>query len=103
MRFPFAILWLVVVCPGVYAADASAEGKALFEKNCAVCHKAGAVGRTPLPDALAKLPKEKIIESLTSGTMRAQGVDLTPEQRAAIADFLTAGASIGSPSSETVK
>jgi polyvinyl alcohol dehydrogenase (cytochrome) len=88
MRF----LILALFCLSARAADATAEGKALFEKNCTVCHKANPpVARTPLPEALAKLPKEKIVEVLTTGVMQTQGADLTTAQRAAIADFLTAG------------
>jgi len=49
------------------------------------------VARTPLPEALAKLPKEKIVEALTTGVTQAQGADLAMAQRVAIADFLPAG------------
>ena len=83
---------LVSLCLAAHAADSVSEGKALFDKNCTVCHKPNPpVARTPLPEALAKLSKEKIVESLTTGVMQGQGADLTVAQRAAIADFLTAG------------
>ena len=88
MRF----VCLLLFCLCAHAADPGGEGKALFDKNCTVCHKPDApIARTPLPDALAKLPKERIVESLTTGVMQVQGADLTMAQRAAIADFLTAG------------
>src|SRR5271154_394851 len=98
MRFLPALGCLI--CMGVAAAEPGAGGKDLFEKKCAYCHKIGAA-RTPWPDALAKLTNEKIIESLTTGVMRAQGAELTAEQYAAIAEFLTASAS-SSESSGTV-
>jgi polyvinyl alcohol dehydrogenase (cytochrome) len=83
---------LALFCLTASAADSGAEGKALFDKNCTVCHKPNPpVARTPLPEALAKIPKEKIVEILTTGTMQSQGSELTIAQRAAIADFLTAG------------
>lgn len=73
-----------------FAADQS--GAALFERDCAVCHKTvGAVDRAPTPEALSRLSKPVIIAALESGTMRAQGAALTPAQREAIAAFLTAG------------
>ncbi len=79
---------------GVFLAAAAAyaqapDGKALFEKNCAICHKAGAAdNRAPLPEELAKRPNQSIITALELGVMRSQGAALNAAERQAIADFL---------------
>ena len=74
-----------------FAAIAAAQpnGKALFEKNCAVCHKPGAENRTPLPEALAQLSQQAIVGALDTGPMKVQGAALTPAERTAIARFLS--------------
>src|SRR5690349_5304305 len=70
------------------------DGKGLFEKNCAVCHRPGAENRAPLPDALAQLSQQGIVTSLETGAMKAQGASLTPVQRTAIAHFLSKDAGL---------
>ena len=70
------------------------NGKALFEKNCAVCHRPGAENRTPLPDQLGQLSQQAIVASLETGPMKAQGASLTPAERTAIARFLSKDASL---------
>jgi polyvinyl alcohol dehydrogenase (cytochrome) len=70
------------------------NGKALFEKHCAVCHRPGAENRTPLPEALAQLSQQGIVTSLDSGAMKAQGAALTPAERTAIARFLSKDAGL---------
>lgn len=70
------------------------NGKALFEKNCAVCHRAGAENRTPLPEALAQLSQQGIVAALETGAMKQQGAGLTPAERVAIARFLSKDAGV---------
>src|SRR5579884_2074554 len=70
------------------------NGKTLFEKNCAVCHRPGAENRTPLPDQLGQLSQQAIVGSLETGPMKAQGASLTPAERTAIARFLSKDASL---------
>ncbi len=65
------------------------NGKALWDKNCAFCHRAGGENRTPLPDALAQLSRQAIVAILENGAMKQQGASLTPAERAAIARFLS--------------
>src|ERR1700694_5763372 len=65
------------------------DGSALFESNCALCHKAGADNRTPLPEALKRMPNRAIVAALESGSMKLQGSKLSIAERQAIADFLS--------------
>lgn len=65
------------------------DGAGLFENNCALCHKAGADNRTPLPEALKRLPNRAIVVALESGSMKVQGAKLSIAERQAIADFLS--------------
>ncbi len=81
-------LSLVLICAAAPPANAPIDGKALFEKNCTICHKPGADNRTPLPEALQRLPNRAIVVALESGSMKAQGAALTIAERQAIADFL---------------
>jgi polyvinyl alcohol dehydrogenase (cytochrome) len=71
-----------------FLAFAQPDGKALFEKNCALCHKPGADNRAPLPEALAQRPNQSIVVALESGVMKAQAANLSATERQAIADFL---------------
>ena len=62
IRVLFVILLTAVCCAAQPAAGA--DGKALFEENCALCHRAGAENRTPLPESLKRLPNEAIVAAL---------------------------------------
>jgi len=79
---------LVLAC--ALAAAPPPDGAAIFGKQCAVCHKEPPVNRAPLPEALQRLPKEAILQSLAGGSMKAQGDALTAEERDAVASFLAA-------------
>ncbi|MDP8979219.1 MAG: PQQ-binding-like beta-propeller repeat protein [Acidobacteriota bacterium] len=86
-----------LVCTVIASACAAAatedrpDGKVLFAKQCAVCHKPGGENRVPVPEALGHLSKAAIVAALDTGSMKVQGASLSPAQRMAIADFLTAG------------
>ncbi len=69
------------------ASDATAQG-ALFEQNCAACHAIPAT-RAPNRASLRAMSPNFIVESLTHGMMKAQGSDLTAEERIALAEYLT--------------
>ena len=75
---------MLVAAPG-YAQ----EGAALYAQRCASCHEGGQVVRAPTRDVIAALTPERIVGALESGTMRVQGESLTPEQRRAIAAYLS--------------
>jgi polyvinyl alcohol dehydrogenase (cytochrome) len=85
----FGLLSLALTCTAVAApADVPPDGKALFEKNCALCHKPDANNRTPTLAALKWLPHAAILTALESGSMKTQGAALSAAERQAIADFL---------------
>ncbi|MFN7995145.1 MAG: PQQ-binding-like beta-propeller repeat protein [Bryobacteraceae bacterium] len=83
------ILWMLLAASPAW----SQTGAELFEKNCAGCHQAGSSTRAPLPDALRKLSRQTILDTLVTGKMLMQAASLTMEQRAAVAAYLgtTAG------------
>jgi polyvinyl alcohol dehydrogenase (cytochrome) len=66
------------------------DGGALFTQNCAICHDSGAA-RIPTRAELRAMPQDRIIKALESGLMQAQGAQRTPEERKAIAAFLSPG------------
>jgi len=71
------------------------DGKALFEKNCAVCHAPGkADNRAPLPEALRQRPNQSILMALEMGVMRSEAASLSAAERQAIANFLSPPASL---------
>ncbi|MDQ6699695.1 MAG: PQQ-binding-like beta-propeller repeat protein [Acidobacteriota bacterium] len=70
-------------------APEKSDGGSLFEKNCAVCHRADSPTRAPHPDSLARMTKPAIQAALETGSMKAQGAGLTGAQRLAVAAFLS--------------
>ena len=69
------------------APDESAPG-ALFDRDCAVCHDNSAT-RAPARPSLREMSPNLIVDSLSHGMMKAQGLVLTAEQRVALAEYLT--------------
>src|SRR5712692_3949289 len=80
----FLILWVAS------ALCRAQDAQALFAKHCAVCHQPGSETRAPLPSALKLLSKDKILASLETGAMKAQGSALTAAERLALANYLSA-------------
>ncbi|HYM22343.1 MAG TPA: PQQ-binding-like beta-propeller repeat protein [Vicinamibacterales bacterium] len=89
--------------PGLQAsADKPADGRTVYEHDCAHCHN-GSEPRAPSPEALRGRSPQAILDALTSGPMRYQGLTLSGAERRAVAEFLAgrtlrgsvAGASIG--------
>jgi len=87
MRCLAGLLSLVLICVAGPQA-AAPDGQALFQKNCALCHKPDADNRTPTLQALKWVPNGAIVTALESGSMKAQGSTLSTAERQAIADFL---------------
>ena len=74
------------------AAAQKPDGGALFRKNCSTCHYPGNPTRAPLPGVLASITRQSIADSLEKGTMKAQAANLTAAERAAVVDYIVAGA-----------
>src|SRR5215472_4817719 len=71
------------------------EGATLYEAACAQCHDAPAQGsRAPQKASLRDRSPEAIVDALTGGAMRYQGLSLSGSERRAIAEYLT-GKSFG--------
>jgi polyvinyl alcohol dehydrogenase (cytochrome) len=77
-----------------------ADGRRLFEASCATCHN-GDDPRAPEVDTLRALSPRAIVDALTSGSMRYQGLALTGTERRAIAEYLSGRRLRGTPSGAT--
>jgi polyvinyl alcohol dehydrogenase (cytochrome) len=79
-------LTLVGGIPG--RAQQTPDGGALYIEHCAACHD-GADARAPSGDALRLRGPQAIVDALTSGPMRYQGLPLNGAERRALAEFVT--------------
>ena len=74
------------------------DGESLYAERCAKCHESG-VPRAANREGLRRLSPDTIRLALTTGTMRAQGAELTPAQIDNLARLLgTAPPAAGSAS-----
>ena len=64
------------------------EGTRVYIANCQQCHDQNSDSHAPLKEALANRPWEQIVKALETGAMRAQGAQLSPEERRAVARYL---------------
>ena len=55
-------------------------GEALFQSECVMCHVA---------ETLRQMPADAVVTALTTGRMSAQALRLSPEDRVAVAEFVT--------------
>jgi polyvinyl alcohol dehydrogenase (cytochrome) len=72
----------------------TADGAGVFRASCATCHEGAAGSRAPTADQLKDRTPEQIIDALTGGAMRYQGLSLSGAERRAVAEFLT-GKTVG--------
>lgn len=83
-------LFLVVVnqTPEAPQAQPLSEAQLNYEFHCKSCHEPGQPG---IPDIalLRKLSPETIVKALETGKMKPMGATLTPDERRAIAAFIT--------------
>jgi polyvinyl alcohol dehydrogenase (cytochrome) len=98
--------WAVFVAAVIaFAASpvSAQDGGVLYAQRCASCHEGGQVARAPSRDVIAALTPDRIVGALEGGTMRVQGESLTPEQRRAVAVYLSAArpapAAVNAPTS----
>src|SRR5215469_14093880 len=100
-----AMAWLAALALGALAqtpANAAASGQTLYEVRCKGCHEAP-VTHAPNPAALRTRPKPDLVKAMTEGAMSTQTLGMTPDDIAAIADYLTgAGGSAGRATVTTV-
>src|SRR4051812_19973997 len=81
-----------VLCALGLAAQApptrSVDGAAVFQTACAGCHS-DTDSSAPSHDALAGRSPQAIVDALTAGSMRYQGLALSGAERRAVAEYLT--------------
>jgi polyvinyl alcohol dehydrogenase (cytochrome) len=77
------------------------DGRSVFARECAHCHN-GSEPRAPSADALRGRAPQAIVDALTSGSMRYQGLHLSGAERRAVAEFLAGRALRGSASGATI-
>src|SRR5580693_10557278 len=86
---------LIFIVSGICTAQ---EGTRVYIAHCQQCHDQNNDSHAPLREALATRPWEQIVKALETGSMRAQGAQLTPEDRRAVARYLgKAGPSVLPP------
>ncbi len=76
------------------------SGNALFERDCATCHKAGDA-RAPSPQTLRTLSADAVLTAMTTGKMAVQAQRLSQSDRIAVAEFVT-GRAVTNAASATV-
>jgi len=69
-------------------ASPAPDGARLFQDACSNCHNPDDV-RAPAPEALSARTPQAIVDALSSGSMRYQGLPLSGAERRAIAEYLT--------------
>lgn len=75
--------------PAVGQAPAAPRGDAIYAERCKECHESGDE-RAPQRSVLAAKPAAEIVAALTTGPMVPMAEGLTPEEKQAVAAFLTA-------------
>ena len=81
---------MLLAAPAAGQAPAPPErGAAIFAERCKECHEAGD-DRTPPRAELAKKTVDEIVAALTTGPMVPVAEGLTPDDKRAVAVFLTA-------------
>src|SRR5688572_12151433 len=96
MRMRSAGAATVIIVAAVLGAPAAGEtptpaarGAAIFAERCKECHDP-AMERAPSREELAGKRPEEIVAAMTTGPMTPIAEGLTPEDKQAIAAFLTA-------------
>lgn len=90
-----------LACPLLLDAQ-TPEGDTLFTANCANCHVELVDEKIPTLAVLNDMSANAILRTLTDGAMRIQGNLLTPEQRVAVAEYVSGETVIDQPISFSV-
>lgn len=105
-----SVAFITIILSGLLARPVAAQqpdaavtsrGAALFASACSTCHS-GDDARAPSPDVLRGRSPQAIIDALTAGSMKYQGLALSGEERRAIAESLTRRTLRGALSRPTV-
>ena len=88
MKLSAVVIGFVALAAPAFAGPA--EGGAIFETKCMMCHGSG-LANAPLVDKLATLDNAKIVEALTTPVPMMAGVvsSLSDQDKRNIAVFLT--------------
>jgi polyvinyl alcohol dehydrogenase (cytochrome) len=81
------IAFLFLARPAAQRA-AAPSGEAVFDASCVMCHN-GDDARAPALEVMRARSPQAIIEALTSGSMRYQGLALSGDERRAVAEFIS--------------
>lgn len=73
--------------PSAGTGPSEGIGSLYFWESCATCH--GRIEQAPPLEIIQKLSPEKIYQTLTTGSMKAQAASLTDERKAAIAEWVS--------------
>jgi polyvinyl alcohol dehydrogenase (cytochrome) len=79
------------------SATLAQDGQALFDQHCALCHLDPPEDEIPDLEALRQLDTNAIVDSLSDGLMRIQGLALTPAEHVAVAELITGRAYVEAP------
>ena len=85
----------------VGTAQAPPDAAKLFASQCAACHD-GNDARAPSLDAMRGRAPQAVVDALTSGSMRYQGLPLSGAERRAIAEYVSGRRLRGSVTGATV-
>lgn len=90
VRTTAVVLGLAVLAAPALADPGPAEGAALYQARCAMCHASG-LANAPLIEKLATLENDRIVEALTTPVPMMAGVvgGLTEQDKRDIAVYLT--------------
>lgn len=70
------------------AVEARVAGERIYALNCMQCHE-GQVTRAPHRTIIGLMAPHRVVAALESGAMQAQGARLSPEDRRAVAEYVT--------------
>lgn len=80
------LVWVDAAAP---LGAALPDGEHLYRQYCAQCHSKSRALRAPHFNVLRRMQPQDVLDSLEFGTMRFEGLQLSIEERRAIAEFVT--------------
>src|SRR5579872_5074598 len=84
-----AIAGLVVAVAAWVAPAMAQDGGALFNTYCAICHQGTGNASAPGRDAMGRLAPEQILQTMETGSMKAQAAERSRAQRRALAEYIS--------------